>query len=548
MNEKCRDLSVKIFRVFRTAIALLLILVVLLQGCTLPSPPQQSPDVTEEPAETTAPPVPPSIVSPQPPGQFTLRYDPNSTFNPITALNRDNILIASLMYESLFVLDGNLEAHPVLCESWSTSDNTIFTIKIKPNIAMSDGTLLTAEDVAYTLKQAMQRGRYVNRLNVVAQVTADEDLTVTIELYAPNSRFTRLLDFPIIKSGSIESQLPPGTGAFIFADADHMMLERFLRHRDHSSQPVSVIHLTSCADNDLTAAYDEGRLSLLWDDPGDAFEIRLNRLHEKRYYETTVLQFIGFNSNHIALRDPDVRRAIGAAIDRQYIIDNILPLPGQAIAAPLALSPAFHLYDRDWERSSLHPLEETAILLTRAGLADEDSDSFLELTDGFGGYTKFSIDFIVNSENIHKIRIANNIAETLRQNGLDVTVRELTWDRFRSALDTGDFDMYFGETQLGADFDLSPLLLPGRLNYGKTASTDYKPFIDNFLGARSDEQIKWYARLLCEQIKIYAPFAPILYKRHFVYYPIGAVTGVSPGQSNVFRNFTGWSINLTMLT
>jgi len=528
----------------------LLLVVLLLQSCTLPSQPQQDPEEPNEPpaTEEDSPPVPPPVVRPHAPGRFTLRYDPNSTFNPITALNRDNILISSLLYESLFVLDGALEAQPVLCESWSSPDNTVFTINIKPGVAMSDGSLLTAEDVAYTLKQAMQRGRYVNRLSAIAEVTADDALTVTIELYSPNNRFICLLDFAIIKDGSIESLVPPGTGAYIFSETGLPRLDRFIEHRNYSRLPVSVIHLMTCADNDLTAAFDEGRLSLLWDDPGDAFEIRLNLLHEKRPYETTVMQFIGFNSNHIALRNPDVRRAIGASIDRQYIIENLLPLPGQAVASPLALSPAFYLYDKDWERSTLHPLEETAILLTRAGLEDFDNDSFLELSDGFGGFSKFTIDFIVNSENIHKVRAANKITETLRQNGLDVTVRELTWDRFMSALQTGDFDMYYGETQLGADFDLSPLLLPGKLNYGKTASAENQPFIDNFLAARTDEQIRWYAWQLCEQVKIYAPFAPILYKRHFVYTPIGAISGVSPGQSNVFRNFTDWSINLTMLS
>ena len=537
-------------RILRTIILLILLPVILMQGCTLPTPQQQDPSEPDEPPATEDPPpsLPPEPAPPEP-GQFTLRYDPTSTLNPITALNRDNILISSLLYESLFVLDGALEPHPVLCESWSTEDYTDFTFTIKTGIAMSDGSLLTAEDVVYTLRQAMLRGRYVNRLAPVAEISAEDDLTVTIGLYSPNYRFTCLLDIPIIKNGSIESLIPPGTGAYIFDETEGMLLNRFPEHRNFSSLPVTVIYLMTCADNDLTAEFDEGNLSLLWDDPADAFDIRLNRLHEKRPYETTVLQFLGFNTNHIALRDPDVRRAISASIDRQHIIDHILPLPGQAVAANVALSPSFHLYDPEWERRDLHPLEEMAILLTRAQLEDYDSDSFLEISDGYGSYYKFTIDFIVNSENIHKVRAANKITETLRQNGLDVTVRELTWDRFNSALASGDFDMYYGETQLGADFDLSPLLLPGKLNYGKTAGVaEFGPLIENFLSARTDEHIRWYAWQLCEQIKIYAPFAPILYKRHFVYYPIGAISGVSPGQSNVFRNFTDWTINLTMLT
>jgi len=520
----------------------------LVQGCLTQEPHVTTPAEPSAPVEMDETPSnEPPEVSPLIAGQFTLRYDPNSTLNPITALNRDNILIASLLYESLFVLDGSLEAHPVLCERWSTDDYVEFTLEIKPGVYMSDGSMLTAEDVVYTLRQAMSRGRYINRFNAVSSVAVTEDLTVTIILNAANFSFIRLLDVPIIKNGSIESRIPPGSGAYIFTDEDSMKLDRAAWHRNYSKQPVSVIHLMACADNELTEKFDEGKISLLWDDPADAFDIRLNSLHEKRSYDTTVLQFIGFNANHIALRNPDVRRAISASINRQSIIDDIMPLPNQAIASPLALSPAFHLYDPSWEPSDYHPLEEMAILLVQANLQDYDADSFLELSDGYGGYTKFSIDFIVNSENIHKVRAAHKITETLRQNGLDVTVRELTWDRFIIALRLGDFDMYYGETQLGADFNLSPLLLPGGLNYGKTANTEFKPFIDEFLSAQTEDHIRWAAYKLCEQVNIHAPFAPILYKKYFIYTPIGAISGASPSQSNVFRNFGDWTINLYML-
>jgi len=451
------------------------------------------------------------------------------------------------MYESLFVLDGSLNARPLLCESWTSEDNITFLFKIKPNIAMRDGSTLTAEDVSYTLKQAMLRGRYVNRFTAIAGISATDDLEVKIELYAPNARFSRLLDVPIIKNGSIDSRLPPGTGPYMFVESDTVRLERLLAHRDFARLPLTTINLISCGDSDLTELFDDGKISLLWDDPADAFDIRLNRLRETRYYDTTDLQFIGFNANHIALRDQYVRRAIAVSIDRQYIIENIMPQPNMAVAAPLALSPAFNLYDAEWERRDFPPLEEMALLLIGAGLDDYNLDSYLELSDGFGGYHEFTIDFIVNSENTYKVRAAHLIANTLRRNGLDVTVRELAWDRFTRALQTGDFDMYYGEIMLGADFNLSPLLLPGALNYGKTASTEYRPFLEDFLAARTDDSVRWAAKRLVDEVRNNAPFAPILYKRHAIYTPIGAITGADPSQSGVFHNFVDWRINLHML-
>ena len=39
--------------------------------------------------------------------------------------------------------------------------------------------------------------------------------------------------------------------------------------------------------------------------------------------------------------------------------------------------------------------------------------------------------------------------------GITVKLRELSWDDHITALEDGDFDIYYGEVKLTADFDLS---------------------------------------------------------------------------------------------
>jgi len=300
--------------------------------------------------------------------------------------------------------------------------------------------------------------------------------------------------------------------------------------------------------------FEEGRLSMLWDDPAGAFDIRLNILHEPRYFNTTSLQYLGFNANSPVVRSPDVRRAIGCAVERQYIVENIMNVPrsGQTIAAPVAISPIFDMYDLEWERRDQDPLVEMAALIERSGLADFDQDGFLEMSDGAGGFFKFTLDFIVNIENAHKLAAAENIAESLRQVGFEVNVRALPWTNFTEALNEGRFDIFYGETQLGADFDLSPLLIPGdnSLNFGRTANTIYLPLIEGFLAAQTQEEVSEAGAQLCTAIIQNAPFIPILYKRHAIYTPMGLVSNVSPGrpispsQSGIFHNFQNWSIDL----
>jgi len=689
----------------------MLISALLLQGCWLRLEPEYTPpDYYDgyEPEDIATP----AIVMPTD-GRFTLRYDPSSTLNPITGRSHENRIVASLMYESLFVLGENFHPEPVLaridliesyhaddnrmytlnlrpdiamsdgttltaddfahslelaiergrdasrlgviesvsangdltvtiilnrpdsdfislldfpvtrrggrvglCASYFTEDNITYTINIRPSIAMSDGTTLTAGDVSYSLRFAMQSGRFVNRLSIIDGVSADEPLTVTIVLNSPNSSFINLLDIPIIKSGSGGSRVPPGTGPYVHDGAEEMRLRRFHGHRDFSHLPFHDIYLIESDDGGVTELFSDGELSLVWDDPSDSANIRLNRASEPRFFDTTTLQFIGFNTRNAALRDPGVRRAIGIMVDREYISGAIMP--GQTRPAPLALSPAHRLYNSQWENEEIDtrlaaeilsgsadeniasewdavtispsrlvellramdeaedahlymselehaglgedrlerlldvlsdPLVRTSSILYRAGLRDSDNDSFLDFPDGSGGFAAFSIDFIVNSENAYRVRAAHRIADTLRSVGFNIAVRELPWEEFQAALSEGDFDMYYGETALGADFNLSPLLLPGgRHNPGGTGDAMYREYIEAFLSAGTDEERAAAAERLVVTVRQNAPFIPVLYKRHVIHTPLGAITGALPSQSSVFRNLTDWSVDFTMLT
>jgi peptide/nickel transport system substrate-binding protein len=440
------------------------------------------------------------------------------------------------------MLDGNLNTVPILAANWSTEDNITHIFEIKPDIAMSDGSTLTADDVAYSLRQARATGRFVNRLRIISSVSVIDELTISVLLNTPNSRLPSLLDVPIIKEGTIDMRVPPGSGPYRYTD--HMRLDRFIDHRYFMDLPIAYIHLAEGEDNRLTEMFDDGVISLIQDDPGSIIDIRINRFHEPRFYDTTALMFLGFSTRLPALRNADVRAAIGHAVERDYIVNEIMP--GQSLAAPLALSPAYRLYDTSWE-IVLNPLHEMSALLVRAGLEDFDHDSFLEYPVG-GEFQSFTIDFIVNGGNASKVRIAQRIAETLRRDGIDTVVRELPWSNFLEALNTGDFDMFLGETLLSPDFDFSPLLLPtGSLNFGGTGHDDFRPLIANFLSASTDEQEAAAARVLVDQIRVNAPFVPIMYKRHAIYTPSGAISDATPSQSSVFFGFVNWNIDRNML-
>jgi peptide/nickel transport system substrate-binding protein len=518
---------------------ILLLAALLLAGCkSIVPPPDELPPVTAPPGETTVEPAHTADASAD--GRFSLRFNPEATLNPYTANDPDNILLTKLLYESFFVLDENFLPVPQLCETCETLDGVEYEITLRPGVAMSDGTTLDASDAAYSINLAREGGRFAERLRTVESATVTGELTLKIKLTTVNRRFTSLLDVPIVKYG-YNGTVPPGSGPYVFADGYEARLTRSSRHRDAASMPVESIYLVACADNDLAELFTLQTIDLFVDDPTDGFVINVRRDHETRYYDTTVFQFLGFNTRSPVLRERDMRRAFAVAVDRQYITDEILG--GHAIPANIILSPKYRLYNESWSPDYGDPVIEMSAILGRLGMEDSDNDSYLEYVTDEDPHTPFSIDFIVNSENDFKVRTAEHIAATVRRVGINITLRKLPWEEYIEALNAGDFDIYFGETQLTADFDFSPLLSPGgSLDYGGLGSAEYAELTDAFLASESDATQSSAARALCAAVLADAPLVPILYKQYAVHSGRNVISGMSPSQSNVLRNFESWTI------
>ncbi|MBD9241607.1 MAG: hypothetical protein EGQ64_04805 [Ruminococcaceae bacterium] len=63
----------------------------------------------------------------------------------------------SLLYESLFVVSSHFRAEPLLCESFTASeDGKTYRYTLVSGVSFSDGTPLTAQDAAASLEAALE--------------------------------------------------------------------------------------------------------------------------------------------------------------------------------------------------------------------------------------------------------------------------------------------------------------------------------------------------------------------------------------------------------
>ena len=161
---------------------------------------------------------------------------------------------------------------------------------------------------------------------------------------------------------------------------------------------------------------------------------------------------------------------------------------------------------------------------------------------------EIGIDLIVCSESAGKGDIAKQFASDLASIGVTVNVRELSWTDYQNALMNGDFDMYYAEVKLGADFDLTSLLTKdSALNYGKIDDENYATYINDFLAATDLERPQACCNMLY-YIATTTPIIPILFERQEVITHRNVITSMDPTSSNVFFVIENWTITFSSET
>ena len=516
-------------------LAVFLLAVLLLSGCAAQPEPEPEEDWNlyqqEQPQEPAEQPEQPETVYP---AAFSLAYHRGQTLDPVTCAGGIQEDVAALLYEPLFRLDGAFQPEPVLCESWEwDASGTVCTLTVRAEAHFSDGSPLTAEDVAETLRRAMASERYGYRLRRVASVSASRAGQVVVVLTEPDRGLTALLDIPIVKRGTQDELVPTGSGPYRFASWEgEARLEADPDWWQGGALPAAVLPLVHAKDQDSARyLFSTRRVELLRVDPTEDLTAVAGQ-YVAAYQPTTLLQFIGFNTRQGLFADAAARRAFSQAIPRETLAGA--QMAGLAQAAQFPFSPLSPLYPADLERPYDREASAAALaaLLPAAGEGAEGSEEA-------GGRT---LSLLVNEEDAFRLTSARFIAGSLSVGGWTVEVRTLPWEAYLLALEAGDFDLYFGEVRLTANWDLTDLAgTGGALNYG--GWTD--PETDALLAAfAAGEDRTAGARALAARLMAEAPLAPVCFRSYTVLTHLGVVQGLSPSPSSPFGDLEDWTIRL----
>lgn len=123
-----------------------------------------------------------------------------ATANDVVSLS-----VQSLALEGLLAMTNSLGVKPALAESWSQPDALTYVFKIRPGVKFWDGSLLTVEDVVFSMsrhmdpKVASELASYYENVHSIVATGSNE---VTVNLSSPDPTFKYVTIYSYILSQS----------------------------------------------------------------------------------------------------------------------------------------------------------------------------------------------------------------------------------------------------------------------------------------------------------------------------------------------------------
>ncbi|CAN5293213.1 ABC transporter substrate-binding protein [soil metagenome] len=137
-------------------------------------------------------------------------------------------MVNGTIYEGLTSVDQDLKVAPGLASSWTISDDgKKYTFKLRPGVTFHDGSPLTADDVAATVRRIQSKdiaSPLASRLTVVESATAVDPTTIELKLTEPSAPLLGSLATIAIVPKAVETnkdalqKAPDGTGPFKFQE------------------------------------------------------------------------------------------------------------------------------------------------------------------------------------------------------------------------------------------------------------------------------------------------------------------------------------------
>lgn len=517
---------------------------------------------------------------------FSLNMNTKYSFNPLIATNHSNQLVCSLVYENMIELDNNFnvidpaESHSLITE-WEYNDAaTMWTFTIDTTHTFPDGSSVTSTDLRYSLDRAVNSDRFAGRFSTYQGASQQGDDKLTVMIGVGDTQFIKLLNIPVIKSGSYEEKFPYGTGPYYYefeeipeeVDEEGNVIRKAAQYpvalharedfEGYENLPVETVYLKEYTEaEDIINAFEDSLIDAVVNDPSSYTNLGYATTNEIHGYATTNMHFVSFNEESALGMQSGFRYAMQYAFDRAYIEEV---LNGYAVRSPIPMYPTCTDYPEDLADALAFNLDKCKVILENNGIRDYDEDGMLEIMNGTSD--DLTIKFILCSDSSAKAGVVNRFKEDMLKIGIIVNVQELTWTDYYNALTQYEnltkeqkededfkeieFDMYYAEVKLRNNFDITQLLQERTdnnkgscVNYSRSMGNGYETYLYNYL-ASGDASRKNNYRSLCEYVLTNAAQMVVIgFEKQQIITHRQAIRGINANMGNPLYDFRNWTIS-----
>ena len=369
------------------------------------------------------------------------------TFDPRYSVDADSQYLEDLLHCSLIKFNPTGQITPDLAKSWQWSTPTSLSLDLRKNVKFSDGSGVTAQDVAATYgffnrqdlkKPSPRSGAFAG----IEDIKVDSSHRLTFKLKEPNAAFLSDLVVGVLPEKLVKTDLVEGPknsvgcGPFVLTAAglNSLVLKP---NPNYSLGPKA-----KASELEIKVVKDEmTRFAKLRNGEVDIVQngVSRDKLAEvkSKYPDLKVIERPGLNTAYLGfnMRDPilsktPVRQAIALAIDRQSIIKYVLK--DLATPATTLITPDDTYFDKTVAASSFDKVKART-LLDKAGFKDPDGPK--------GSEPRFTLTYKTTT-NVTRVTIAKAIASQLAKVGIEVNVQPLEWGRFKADVEAGKVQLW----------------------------------------------------------------------------------------------------------
>lgn len=368
-------------------------------------------------------------------GKDTLTVAFSSEPPSLTTCEHDSLISVGfnmMTYNGLTRIDNaTLEAVLDLASDYRVENDVDWIFTLKQGVKFHNGDELTADDVVASLEAAKANPSSVNYTKNWQSIEAVDPYTVKITTPQPYANvledlgfhFNWILPKSLLDSGHNFNEEPVGTGPYKLVNwtsGTSLTFEAFDDYFDtERAAKIKNIEFRIIPEGaSRTMALEAGEVDFIWElNAADAANILANskvKLEEVNSVDNVIL----FLNNDTKFQDPNLRRAIAAAINRQDIIDGALG--GYGLVNYTSISQGY------------------------ADSTDKDQieynvDKAKEYMAAWGGDpSTVQMEILVSNE--VRVAIATIIQANLAQIGIEVKVTQLDTATYFDRWETGNYD------------------------------------------------------------------------------------------------------------